>query len=333
MINRILNRILRVHRKVLYSNGLDNLLYSSEPKKNSSIILFHGIDTIGKTDFNLRFCSLNDFKKQLLYLKKHFVIVPVKEIFNTDSYSGKTKIAITFDDGYLNNFKYALPVLEELEIPASFYITSVTNYGITSLFHDDIDICSSLLKSFEYENIKFTRINNQPRLFSSELNIDINEFARRLEMGQRDKLIKAIKEAVGFDYKTKEDLEDYWELIGERELKLISNSKNITIGSHSCFHNDLTLIDVASAKKELLDSKNYLENVTGKSVTELSYPFGTYTRELIDYANSIGYKYQLACDYIYLQDKDDQRILDRFEFYSDISYIEQLHRFNLYLRQ
>ncbi len=46
------------------------------------------------------------------------------------------------------------------------------------------------------------------------------------------------------------------------------------IGSHSMSHRDFRLLNKDEIVEELVESKNYLENLTGKPVTHFSFPFG-----------------------------------------------------------
>lgn len=68
------------------------------------------------------------FERQLVELRQqgyHFVSLSglVSDIQNHGSELAKT-VTVTFDDGWVDNFTYALPILRRLSIPATFFCTT-----------------------------------------------------------------------------------------------------------------------------------------------------------------------------------------------------------------
>src|SRR5688572_14590058 len=64
------------------------------------------------------------FAAQLYFLKRNFDVVPMEELAEAISRKKMVKnlAAITFDDGFADNFKNAVPMLDWLKLPATFYI-------------------------------------------------------------------------------------------------------------------------------------------------------------------------------------------------------------------
>ena len=99
--------------------------------KSLAIFLFHGV--INKNPFNIRNYTkkhllttefekvLNDLSNKggkCLSLDAVYKKIKKKEPFEDYSYS------ITFDDGFYNNYKYAVPILAKKKLYATFYITT-----------------------------------------------------------------------------------------------------------------------------------------------------------------------------------------------------------------
>jgi peptidoglycan/xylan/chitin deacetylase (PgdA/CDA1 family) len=118
------------------------------------------------------------------------------------------------------------------------------------------------------------------------------------------------------DFKKNEKYDDYWKLMTDSEISKVSRSRYVSIGSHAYLHNNLGNIRLEDAVAELQKAKKYLEEITQLPCTELGYPDGSYTRELIDAAEEMGFKYQMATEnYCFLEDADDSRIENRFGIY------------------
>lgn len=88
------------------------------------IIAFHRIDDryVG----NPISYPVDGFQRFCLFFKKHFDVVTLDELLD-DLEQGRSirgKLVITFDDGYRDNFTTAAPILSELDLPATFFITT-----------------------------------------------------------------------------------------------------------------------------------------------------------------------------------------------------------------
>ena len=119
-------------------------------------------------------------------------------------------------------------------------------------------------------------------------------------------------------------LSDYWSLMNDEEIKKASESKFVQIGSHGYFHNNLANVSIEEASNEMRLSKNYLENLVQKEVNEIAYPDGSYSSSVINEAETLGFKHQLALEYLFHEDKLDSRIEHRFGMYPVYSDINQI---------
>lgn len=89
------------------------------------IIMYHQILANPKPEYRLA-VSVKAFQRQMHFLKKHrYNVVPLETL--ADLIKEKKKIprrtvAITFDDGYKNQYTYAYHILKKYNLPANFFI-------------------------------------------------------------------------------------------------------------------------------------------------------------------------------------------------------------------
>jgi peptidoglycan/xylan/chitin deacetylase (PgdA/CDA1 family) len=101
-----------------------NRIFSYRKTLSSRIIYYHSVD------FNQELAhDPAQFEKQIKWLKQEgFRFVLVSEILDIDP--GEKVIALTFDDGYEDNFRVVLPILLRLGVSATFYLsTKFIAYG------------------------------------------------------------------------------------------------------------------------------------------------------------------------------------------------------------
>jgi peptidoglycan/xylan/chitin deacetylase (PgdA/CDA1 family) len=99
-------------------------LYALSLHDFAPVIAFHRISKTPTKD-SLTY-DLKSFKDFCTFLSSNFHVVPLTKILEKlkNGEPFKHEIAITFDDGYQNNFELAPPVLKALNLPATFFITT-----------------------------------------------------------------------------------------------------------------------------------------------------------------------------------------------------------------
>ena len=91
------------------------------------------------------------------------------------------------------------------------------------------------------------------------------------------------------------------------------DSLNVEIGSHTLSHPHLPNLSNNELRKELYDSKAKIEDVLGKQVNTIAYPYGEFDRRVIDFAREAGYTSGFTTQHIYAYDEYRPYIIPRFE--------------------
>jgi len=98
------------------------------------------------------------------------------------------------------------------------------------------------------------------------------------------------------------------------EIKELDASGLVEFQSHTRYHAYLTRISKSEAREELQKSKEYLEELLGKPVEVIGYPFGLYNDEIISIARDLGYKAGLTIKSGAIQNTEELFQMKRFIF-------------------
>lgn len=318
LLIKIKYRLLLLKYKLLLNLGFEKKLLKN--RYGERIIVFHGIDKTGETKYNSRFISEAYFENFLKYITTHFNLISLKDYYAKKFKRNTLNIALTFDDGYLNNYKYALPILEKYKIPVSFFITTI-HQKHDFLWTDFLDLVSfhTSKKEVLFENSIYQKNAKNEFSFNNKTlknrckEISFEKIAQLFEIFKKD--WEEIKE---------KPLDDYWKLMNFEQIKKINDNPLFTIGVHGNTHVNLVDIPLKDAEREILKSKHILETICKKTIYEFAFPFGYYINEHIQYAEKIGFSKILLVDYNNESHKKNEILRSRFVINPYISEKEQL---------
>lgn len=253
------------------------------------VLLYHRVARL-ESDPELLALTPDNFRAQLRYLQENFHVVRFEEDW---ARVAKPAVAITFDDGYADNLLEALPILEEVGLPATFFITSGA-IGTAQLFwwHE----VEQLLLGQQTLPASFTLSDNRcggtwPTATHRERQECYHAMVRLLNDAaavQRDAWLVQLRCWAGAAPAP---------AAGQRamtlaELRRLAASSRVTIGAHSVTHTRLAALAAEAQREEIITSKRQLEAWLGRDVTVFSYPFGRrcdYTPESVAVCREAGF--------------------------------------------
>jgi peptidoglycan/xylan/chitin deacetylase (PgdA/CDA1 family) len=228
------------------------------------------------------------FQMHLQILKQEFTIIPLSEWINRKNQNlslPEKACAITFDDGWLDNFEYALPILEKEQVPATFFAVSHM-IGTNEQFWPNRIVSLLQQPESKIQSIpwlqKLTGNQTADAEVSAQAIYSLKDFSD-------DYLLKLIEQA-------EKDLSispsDSPSLMDWEQLRLISNNDLMEVGSHTCHHIRLRdNLDLNIQLREITESKVMLEKQLGKPVNLFCYPNGDYSEAAV---KAVSEHYQAA---------------------------------------
>ncbi len=281
------------------------------------ILNYHGVVNDHRPELSKNHLSALQFKEHLEYFHKHFKVISLQAMigqFVAGIRPNRPTIAITFDDGYENNYTNAYPLLKIYNFPASIFVTAqAIDYPEDPLWYDAIDLCKAEL---DWEALKRSDYNNIiPEKFNPADESTYHDFKQRLKL-VNDEGKKVILGILLPGARQKGGLKnipgEYWKLLSKEQLKLLAADNEIEIGSHALTHTNLDTLSEPEIAKELSLSMQKLHQATLKPVTSIAFPDGAYNEKVKETSFKVGYRQLFAVDYRNNYDKPENNIFPRY---------------------
>jgi peptidoglycan/xylan/chitin deacetylase (PgdA/CDA1 family) len=286
-----------------------NLLFRWLNRHKLLIVRYHGItdqqDPPGIENHDRKHISLEKFDRHIAYLTKYYRVIALDEAISWIKSGKRLKpysAAVTFDDGYKNNYWYAYPILKKYNCPATIYLTTDL-IGSNKIFW--IDELEYLINHTRQTEVVLTPGQSfylhtlQDKLKGLK---SITKFLLHQPTEIRHKTIASLKDQL-MVYPVAHS-RDY-QFLDWDEIREMMASGLIRIGSHTCSHPMLTEISFSEQTDEIRNAKAKLEEILGITVKSFCYPYGVYDNRIKELVRESSYSYAVSSE-IGLNKLDDK---------------------------
>ena len=226
------------------------------------------------------------FARHMQFLTEHFHVLSITELFErwrSGRLDERTRYcAVTFDDGWLDNYLYAYPVLRQLGIPATIFLPT-RFIGTHDWFWPDK--LAYLLRCNQPSGMP-------PGARRTEWITHVETVIERWKRMPSDEIESALSDmtrTLGASVPRERTVVD-WDEVAEMARN------GISFGSHSATHAILTRVTREALRRELEESLRVLRERVTNPIPVFCYPNGAYTDEVVEHVKAAGYAGALTTD-------------------------------------
>lgn len=265
--------------RFLFHTGAHRLVDRLEPRR-LTILAGHCVRAPSSStlpaDMTIESAKL---ERILTWLAARYDVVTVADgVERLASGAGRSLVALSMDDGYVDNRTHLLPLLQRVGVPATIYLESLPlDRRVPNWSHKFFAILETLSPSDFV--LRFTEISRDVRS-----NILLNQLVPHGEAtsyhvkrllkyevpaAERSRAIELLFQECGGDERAlAERLYMSWD--DARALR----DAGVELGGHTVHHEILSRLDAEGARAEIEGSKLALERELGGTVRSFAYPFG-----------------------------------------------------------
>jgi peptidoglycan/xylan/chitin deacetylase (PgdA/CDA1 family) len=269
------------------------------------------------------------FEEQLQVLRRTRRPVPLAD-FVRDLVAGTLQsdaVAVTFDDGYVDNLTAGKPRLAAADVPATVFLA--TGYiGRPGEFWWD-ELSRLVLAGHGPRNFELA-------IGGKALRIDLGTSADAREGGTlqatslktRQSALKPIWEAmrrlndderrsaiaqIGSVLSDRGNNVDRGRAMTQEEVRVLASDGLVTIGAHTTTHPLLTELPYEACQSEIADSKSTCEALVGTTVVGFAYPYGDFDDKARKAVSAAGFAYACSTRHAPATEASDLLALPRIQ--------------------
>jgi len=241
------------------------------------------------------------FAQQMSFVRSNFTVLSLQELLDLwqrGEWSARARYCvITFDDGWLDNYRHAFPVLKQLRMPATIFLP--TDYvGRNEWFWPDQ--LAVLCKSVADWKQRQERLEAVETVFAGFLGEDAAQLVEAVAHHKQvsDEIIERCKQlpterirefVQTLAAELRVTLPPDRVIVNWDEVREMSRG-GVSFGSHSCTHRIMTTITLDEVSEELVRSRQVLFDQGVNFVPVYCYPNGNSDASIEDLVKANGYE-------------------------------------------
>ena len=280
-----------------------------------TILAFHGVpprrDPLWPEDV-----TLDQLELTLSALRGAFTFLPLKDALQMAKagHLPRGAAAVTFDDGYPGWCEGAAPLLERLDIHATFFVTT-GSLNAQALWSERLK--HALTHAHPGTDLRWVApgspvIDGSVHSRYRALKL-LDAHLKYMSRSEREALLQSIERSCGVP--APGEAGALTSTFTESDVRQL-HSRGFGVGAHSVNHTVLTHCTDAEALRECAESKAVLEQIIGAEVDGFAYPNGLpgkdFSANHLNILRKVGYRYAVTTSPGYAHGASDFMALPRF---------------------
>lgn len=247
------------------------------------------------------------FRQQIEFMKNNFNVVTMEQVI--DAVEGKSELPenallLTFDDGYIDNYTFVLPVLEEYGVQGSFFIPGKTfathqlldvnkiHYILASTdIYELVEDVKKQMDHYRGREYDFAPTDELFNEYAVASRFDVKEtiFVKRmLQTVLPEKLRNIISSNLFEKYVGVTEEQLAYELYMTEEQIRMMKRHGMFIGIHGYDHYWLGNLSPEQMRKDISMALDTLDEFIDRKHWVMNYPYGNYNSDVLEYVKSQG---------------------------------------------
>jgi peptidoglycan/xylan/chitin deacetylase (PgdA/CDA1 family) len=269
-----------------------------------------------ETDVHGLCVSPDEFRSQVRHLRAEYSVTSLEGLADAVRAGAvpDRSVAITFDDGYLDNYTVASPILLDLGLPATFFVTTDGLDRVYEYWWDAIEriLCAPgcpLPEALDL-SVAGTRVSMPTRSPAQRTNAHRHVHGLMLAASAeaRDAGLAALAR---WSQRPTPVLPAHRRMNAD-ELRVLSARPAHDIGAHTARHLMLPAQHRDVQAAEMLEAKECLQALLGKPVAGLAYPYGAVDEHTSTIARA-SFAFAVTCEGVGFSAGADRWRLPRVE--------------------